>query len=125
MKEFPTIVIFEDLEVYQYEIGQRIREVIKGAVIKIAGDIVAAKEMIGSEMEIDIATVDGNLYEEDKSGDDGRELEGMLRSKFPNIRIIEISGRGKDLVSPDFRITKMSLISTEAFQTYLKSIARS
>ena len=125
MKEFPTIVIVEDLEVCEYEIGQRIREVIKGAVIKIAGDIVAAKEMIGSEMEIDIATVDGNLYEEDKSGDDGRELEGMLRSKLPNIRIIEISGRGKDLVSPDFRITKMSLISTEAFQTYLKSIARS
>jgi hypothetical protein len=125
MKEFPTIVIFEDLEFYKDEIGLRIREVIKGAVIKIAGDIVAAKEMIASEVEIDIATVDGNLYEEDKSGDDGRELEGMLRKKFPNIRIIEISGRGKDLESPDFRLTKMSLISTEAFPIYLKSIARS
>lgn len=44
------------------------------------------------ELQVQVATLDGNLTRMDTSGADGRELSLAIRSRFPDVKIVGLSG---------------------------------
>ncbi len=73
------------------------RRFIEGAGHKIVVEVdtfQGALEAISSvkALGVNVAVVDGNLTEEDFSGDDGSRIAAVLREEIPGIKIISFSG---------------------------------
>ncbi len=116
------ILIFEDNKNWQEMWTELVNSNVKDALIKVAGDIVEANELIEkSAISAKVALVDGNL-DSSLSGRDGRHIEGLLRAKNPNIFIVEVSAFGNALLTPNSVFRKREINNQEAVTSLFEKL---
>lgn len=116
------ILIFEDNTNWQEMWTDLVNSNIKTALVKVAGDIVAARELIEtSAISAKVALVDGNL-DSSVSGRDGREIEGLLRAKNPEIFVVDVSGFGNALLKPNAVFRKREINDQQAVTSLFQKI---
>jgi CheY-like chemotaxis protein len=65
------------------------------SVVATASTLEQADKVIPTfvQLGVQVAVLDANLTEDDSSGMDGQIMTGMIRTLFPDVKIVGLSGR--------------------------------
>ena len=94
----------EQAKVFLAEDDIGLRGTIKGLVNKAGHEVVGEAGTLNGAVAaieelkvlgVNVAVLDGNLTEEDFSGDDGAQIATALRKEIPGIRIVSLSAQAQ------------------------------
>lgn len=116
MPERSNVSVFEDDEEYQ-EMLKKYLERAGHTVVFSATSRIEAETAIKKfkDKGIQVAIVDGNLTEDDSSGDDGAKLTEKIREADPDIIVIGFSSlgvRGADVQLMKFDVEQVGKVVT-------------
>lgn len=93
MPEKARVFVAEDEQDWQQRIERNLKRY-GHEVVLTAETLAQALKSLDQfeELGVQVATLDGNLRGNDISGSDGRELSLAIRGRYPNVKIVGLSG---------------------------------